>query len=409
VAVVTPWYPTTQVPFGGSFVRSMVEATAPACDRLTVYHVDGWGARISHTEDGEIWRAHQALVRDGLHEAGTVGGARLRYVPVPVRVGTSFAGSAQRHAETLRLALGSDPIEASVVHAHVGLRGGWTALQNARPDARVFVTEHASFLNTVLDQRDSRAMYDEVISRCTGFFAVGEAIRNRLVTAFPHHADRIQLVPNPVSFALPRRSPVTELRRWLFVGTLAELKGVHLLLEAFIRCRDEDSSLTLTFVGHGRLLGQLEQRVRALGLTEAVTFIDSVPPDQALRLMREHDLLVHPSRLETFGMTIVEAIAAGMPVLVTRCGGPEKTLAGIEDAAGELIDVTEDADAIVSGFRRLRARFPHGVDPQRAATVLASRYSYEAVARAHHLAWFPTVGGPEAGAVDRAGVVEVME
>jgi glycogen(starch) synthase len=407
--VVTPWYPTTQVPFGGAFVQAMVEATAPACDRLTVYHVDGWGARISHAEDAEVWRAHQALVRDGLHEAETVGGARLRYVPVPVRVGTSFAESALRHADTLRLALGGGRIEAAVVHAHVGLRGGWTALQNAGPDARVFVTEHATFLNTVLDQQDSRAMYDEVISRCAGFFAVGDAIRRPLVAAFPHHAERIQLVPNPVSFALPRGSAVTDLRRWLFVGTLTERKGVHWLLEAFIRCQTEDPSLTLTFVGHGRLLGQLEERVRALGLTESVTFAGSVPPEEALRLMREHDLLVHPSRLETFGMTIVEALAAGMPVLVTRCGGPEETLAGIEDAAGELIEVTEDADAIVSGYWRLRDRFPHGVDLQRAATVLSSRYSYEAVARAHHLAWFPAMAGHEAGVRDRAGVVEVME
>ncbi|MGI5215780.1 glycosyltransferase family 4 protein [Plantactinospora sp. CA-290183] len=389
VAVVTPWYPTRQVPFGGAFVQAMVEATASAWDRATVYHVDGWGARVPVPQDEAIMRSLPGLLTRGVRHSGTVAGAGLCYLPVPVRVGVSFAQSARRHSDALRTALGGRPIDASVVHAHVGLRGGWTALENARPDARVFVTEHATFLPSVLAEPDSRAMYDEVIRRATGVFAVGEAVRSVLVEAFPHHADRITFMPNPIAFGEPRQRPVTALRRWLYVGTLSERKGVGLLLEAFARCRAEDPELSLTFVGEGRLRAALTSRAQELGLAEAVTFVGSVLPDRALELMREHDLLIHPSRLETFGMTVVEAVAAGMPVLVTRCGGPEETLAGIEDAAGGLIDVTDDPDTIVAGYRRLRDRFPDGVDLPHARAVLTSRYGYEAVARAHSRVWFP--------------------
>jgi glycogen(starch) synthase len=108
----------------------------------------------------------------------------------------------------------------------------------------------------------------------------------------------------------------------------------------------------------------------------------------ALRLMREHDLLVHPSRYETFGVVVVEAAAAGMPVIVTRCGGPEQTLAGVESDAGELIEVEDDSAGIVAAYRRLADRFPDGIDLGAARRTLAGRYGYPAVARQYHEAWF---------------------
>ncbi|MGW7518830.1 glycosyltransferase [Streptomyces sp. NPDC054796] len=396
VAVVTPWYPTRQSPFGGAFVRGMVEATAPGCTRMTVYHCDPWSLSLPGSWDpGQVRGAHRRLLAERPQPAvPTVAGAALRYVPVLTPPRQVWAAHARAHDEALRTALRGRPLDAAVVHAHVGLRGGWVALRNARPDARVFVTEHASFLDRVLEQPEAREMYDEVLHRCTGFFAVGEPVRRLLYETFPHHEGRVGLIPNPVSFDHHRPAPVTRLRRWLFVGNLIPRKGVDWLLEAFALCRAEDPELTLTLVGEGSMERRLTARGAELGLTEAVTFAGPVPPGEALRMMREHDLLVHPSRLETFGMTVVEAVAAGLPVLVTRSGGPQETLAGIEEAAGELIDVEENAESIADGYRRLRARFPHGLDLPRARRVLAERYGVEAVGRAHHGHWF--------GGADRA-------
>ena len=54
VAVVTPWYPTRELPFRGSFVQAMVEATAPGCDRFTVYHCDPWVAAMDAATSGAV-------------------------------------------------------------------------------------------------------------------------------------------------------------------------------------------------------------------------------------------------------------------------------------------------------------------------------------------------------------------
>ncbi|HEX6967833.1 MAG TPA: glycosyltransferase family 4 protein [Micromonosporaceae bacterium] len=369
----------------------MVEATAPGCDQATVYHCDAWVSRTTRYEDELLQQAQKTLLPRANTTCPTVGGATLRYIPVPVQRGSSFARLSEYHRAILGAALAKKPIDASVVHAHVGLPSGWAALHHARPDARFFVTEHATFLDRILAEPDARIMYDKVLHRCDALFAVGEGLRQLLIEAFPHHRDRIRIVPNPISFEIPRPEPVTQLRRWLFVGGLIPRKGVQWLLEAFAECYADDPKLTLSLVGEGALADSLKERAVELGVDQAVFFRGAVSPDEALRLMREHDLLVHPSRLETFGMTIVEAIAAGMPVLVTRCGGPEETLAGIEKEAGELIPVEDNADSIVAGYRRLRARFPDGVDLERARRVLAEKYGYPAVARAHHSAWFLSV------------------
>jgi glycogen synthase len=387
VAIVTPWYPTRETPFQGAFVQAMVEATAPGCDEVTLYHLNLWHMRASARRQRSIAAAHRGLLPHALRRTGTVGGAGLVYLPVPAQAGTSFAGLARLTEHWLRTALGG-PLDTPVVHAHVGYGAGWAALRAAGPGTRVFVTEHATFLDRVLAEPDARAMYDELIDRCAGFFTVGDAARAELVREFPHHADRIGVIANPVPFDRVRPRPVTRLHRWLFVGGLIPRKRVDLLVEAFARCRAEEPALTLTIAGEGESAPGLARRAAALGVAEAVTFTGAVPPPEALDLMYSHDLLVHPSRRETFGMTVVEALAAGMPVLVTRSGGPEETLAGLEEAAGELIDVRDDPDSIVEGYRRLRDRFPDGVDVVTARRRLAQRYGYQAVARAHHRIWF---------------------
>ncbi|MFJ9794805.1 glycosyltransferase family 4 protein [Streptomyces sp. NPDC101145] len=389
-AVVTPWYPTRELPFRGSFVQAMVAATAPGCDSFTVYHCDPWVAPMDAAATKAVEDANARVMARAAHRVPTAGGAELISFPVTTPRGQDYGAQSRNHERQLRNLLGGKPIDADVVHAHVGLPSGWAALKNARPGAKVFVTEHASFLERVFQDPEAVELYDELLHGVTGFLVVGDKVTEVLERQFPHHADKILRIPNPISFDEPRPEPVKDLRSWLYLGSVTELKGVKWLVEAFAQCHAEDPTLTLTLVGEGPLRRPLTERVAELGLSDAVKLPGSIPHEQALELMRSHDLLVHPSRYETFGMTIVEGIAAGMPVLVTRCGGPEKTLAGIEDAAGELIDVEENAESISEGYRRLRTRFlAGGLDLERAQAKLAADYGYEAVAQAHYRLWFP--------------------
>jgi glycogen(starch) synthase len=191
----------------------------------------------------------------------------------------------------------------------------------------------------------------------------------------------LRVVPNAIDFDrfAVRVTPPAEPLRWLYVGRLIEHKGVLTLLDGFARIAAEDPRVTLTLVGAGVLEEALAKRVAALGLGDRVTLRPPVPPEQVTALMHEHDLLVHASRRETFGMTVIEAIATGTPVLVARSQGPAETLAGLEDSAGQSFEPTEDPAVLAAAFWALRARFD-ALDLPGARAELLARYGSAAVA-----------------------------
>jgi len=381
LAVVTPWYPAPCSPFGGAFVEAVVESVHENFSAIDVWHGDEWAVSLPWIARRLVPRMYGALIARRSILPLSEHEAKVHRFPVLLLPGGSYAGFARSHERFLRRTLRGGRLPASVVHAHVGLAGGWPALQLAEAGARVFVTEHATFLNRVLSQSESRIMYDEVIERCTKFFCVSSILRQQLLGVFPHHEGKIHVIPNAIPFErIPIRvEPVTDLRRWLYVGNFIERKGVMWVLEAFALCRMERPDLELTMVGGGRQRGHLAKRIAQLGLEDSVHLVNAVSPERIFDFFFDHDLLVHASRYETFGMTMVEAIATGMPVLVTRCGGPEETLAGIEADSGELVSVSDSAVELVEGYRRLAARLP-SMDVSRARGELDRRYSYTAVA-----------------------------
>ncbi|WP_051326239.1 glycosyltransferase [Glycomyces tenuis] len=387
VAVVTPWYPEPQIPFRGSFVRAMVDAVSPGCADITVYHLSIWTVVRPAERRAEIWNAQRLLLPRSVPPIAADGGVTLYRVPTMAPPTEDWRVKSDEFAGWLAVALDGRPIEAPIVHAHVPLTAGYAALQNCRPDAKVYATEHSSFLADILAQDDARARYDEILHRLAGFFVVGDPLREMVADTFPHHADKIQLISNPVDFRASRERPPEALRRWVSVSSLTERKRIDHLLRGFARCLAEDPQLSLTLVGDGNQRTELEELAAELGVAEAVAFRGAVEPDAIPGIMAEHDLLVHTSRHETFGMVVVEGLAAGIPVLVTRCGGPEHALAGIEAAAGQFIDVDDDPAVLAKGYDELRGRYPHGVDLDRARAHLEERYGYEAVARQHFEAW----------------------
>ncbi|KWX02371.1 Glycogen synthase [Carbonactinospora thermoautotrophica] len=384
LTVATPWYPAPNHPFGGAFVRDKVEAVAPLFTDVNVYHVEDWPlpkeplvGRIDRRKVDEL------LLKEGPAAPVTPerrGPATVTRIPAPIRAGRFYAEYARAHEHAVRTILRGRRLPAEVVHGHVGIYGGWVACQLAQPGARIFVTEHATFLNHILRQPDAREMYRDVVARCTAFFCVSEVLRKQLAEAFPEHAGKLYVVPNAVRVEeIPfRQEPVTEIRRWLYVGSFSERKGVRWLLEAFGVCALENRDLELTMVGGGPLHDELAQRVVQLGLQDRVRLLGPVPPEEVTGYLHSHDVLVHLSRYETFGMTVVEALASGIPVIVTRCGGPEETLSGIEHVAGEFVPVVDGVVEIVEAYRRLASRVDE-LDLVTARKSIEERYGFAAV------------------------------
>ena len=119
------------------------------------------------------------------------------------------------------------------------------------------------------------------------------------------------------------------------VGNLNKNKSVDTLLEAFSNFNIKVPNLKLRVIGDGPEKSNLIKLAKKLDIDKNVEFLGSLPRNQVKIEMSNTSVLVHPSRYETFGVVIIEALAMGLPVIATRCGGPESI---VVNRVGLLID-----------------------------------------------------------------------
>lgn len=126
----------------------------------------------------------------------------------------------------------------------------------------------------------------------------------------------------------PFREPEMRTRdrvSFVFVGRLNTLeKGLDILLDAFADAvRRSQKDLALTLVGpdfHGSLR-DLRRRCEDLGITNRVVFAGRCGPEEISRLLRDADVYVQLSRLEGFGLSVAEALLAGLPAILSNAIG----------------------------------------------------------------------------------------
>ncbi|MCA8986323.1 MAG: glycosyltransferase family 4 protein [Planctomycetaceae bacterium] len=132
----------------------------------------------------------------------------------------------------------------------------------------------------------------------------------------------------------PQRQPI----RFLYCGQLIERKGVDLLLNAFLTLLDEGAEAELSFLGTGPLSDQLTSQVPE-HYRERVHFLGFHSVSELPELFATHDVFLLPSRHDGWGVVVNQAIATGMPVIVSDAVGAGRDLVkpdrnGLRVAAG---------------------------------------------------------------------------
>jgi glycosyltransferase involved in cell wall biosynthesis len=107
------------------------------------------------------------------------------------------------------------------------------------------------------------------------------------------------------------------------VGRITGSKGLSYLIKAFGQVVDRGKNIRLSIVGEGEERAALEQLVEEKDLGDLVVFVGFVNHDGIPQLLLRYDAFILPSLVEGFCLSVVEAMAAGLPVIVTQCGGPE--------------------------------------------------------------------------------------
>jgi glycosyltransferase involved in cell wall biosynthesis len=206
-----------------------------------------------------------------------------------------------------------------------------------------------------------------LMRRAAAIVAISEAVRvfhiraglpaDALVT-IPYGLDEPPARPSeltPEQAGIPADVPLV-----LAIGRLIEQKDHATLLSAFARARERHPAARLAILGWGPLERATRERARMLGLDEAVTLPGRVEPSAWLT---RADVFAHSSRWEGFGIVLLEAMLASLPIVATRASAVPEVV--VDGATGLLVE-PGDAAAMASALATLLE------DPGRAAELGAA-------------------------------------
>jgi len=131
--------------------------------------------------------------------------------------------------------------------------------------------------------------------------------------------------------------------RLLYAGRFDAKKGLAVLLDALHLLCQHRGDVSLKLVGASSDSGNgdaFRQQAERLGLAERVEFCPARPWSEMPAVMAEPDVFVLPSYYDSFGIVLIEAMACGVPIVATRCGGPEQL---VDDGVGRLAEVGDAA------------------------------------------------------------------
>lgn len=265
-------------------------------------------------------------------------------------------GDAWKHVnefvDHVRAFVADEGLTYDLYHSHYWI-SGWVARELAtRRPAPIMHMFHTLGAMKDLSAGDGhvgeieerRAVERDIASFADLIVAGSELDRDQMLEHYGADARRVRVIPPGVDLDLFRRMPQLEAaerigrgpdqRMVLFVGRLDPVKGLDTLLRAMAIVVEREPSLRdnacLCLVGGDKDHEALDQDAeraridrlrRELGLADFVKFMGAVPQDELPYYYNAAEVLVVPSRYESFGMVALEAMACGTPVIASDVGG----------------------------------------------------------------------------------------
>ena len=308
ILIISHGYPTAKEPQWGCFEKDQAEALVNMGHRVTVAVVDmrfrpfNQSFGISHVNDGAI-SAYTYFLLSGKLMPG-----RMRQL-VPERMMLRLCRKIIRREGM-----------PDVIYAHYMPWIAMLRLVKQKYAIPVVGIEHWSKLNkSILSPRIMRtgrtayALTDYLL-------AVSPSLQAQMERHFGVEAEVVYDMVSDAFLQPAIWEKTVKPFVWIAVGSLIQGKGYDVLIEAFAQLGDAEQ---LIIIGSGTEKKRLHAQAEQLGIADRVRFTGMLDKQAIISLMNESNAFVLPSRGETFGVAYIEAMAMGLPVIATRCGGPE--------------------------------------------------------------------------------------
>lgn len=317
------------------------------------------GTEPESPNKGGIWAVTSVYRREGLFDRWEVAYVGTHTAGKPI---AKIAAALRGFAKYLPAVL--DP-SVAIVHAHVASRssfwrkGLFISLASALGKSTICHLHGAEFEHFYENECGPirRRLIRALFGCCTRVVVLSESWKRYIAELVSE--ERIRVLPNPVEIPNVEAGVRTDDgAQLLFLGRLGRRKGIYDLIEAMRLIHGEVEDVRLICAGDGEV-EKVAEAVRRLGLDGSVSVVGWVDGSAKQCLLSESDVFVLPSHNEGLPVAMLEAMAAGLPVISTRVGGiPDALEDGVEGILIEAGDVSALAEAITHlvGNASLRGR-----------------------------------------------------
>jgi L-malate glycosyltransferase len=238
-----------------------------------------------------------------------------------------------------------------LLHVHYAIphaTSAWIAKEMLATQGRklpVVTTLHGTDITIVGQDHSYHSITRFSIERSDRITSVSQWLKDETVKAFGCENCRVEVIPNfvdPVAFERSHHGDTLKqelgggLPVLMHISNFRPVKRVRDVVRVFAKVRAQ-KPCTLVMVGDGPERGAAEEEARELGVAADVRFLGRI--DDVAPLLAAADLYIFPSESESFGLSALEALASGVPVVAARVGGvPEVVQDGITGALRELGD-----------------------------------------------------------------------
>jgi glycosyltransferase involved in cell wall biosynthesis len=238
-------------------------------------------------------------------------------------------------------------LKPDVLHGHGAKAGAFIRLKTGPKETLRVYTPHGGSLHYPLDTFKGAlySRFERAVMNSTDLFLFeSEFARDTYQRTVGIPKGMVRCVFNGVTAdefdSVVKAADATDV---VYVGEFRHIKGADLLIDAVARLRADRRPVTLTLAGDGEELEALKAQIQRLGLTEAVHFIGHV---KARYGFSKGSLLVVPSRGDSMPYVVIEAAAAGIPMVAAKVGGIPEIFGSHTDALFAPNLVAAMADAI---------------------------------------------------------------
>lgn len=225
---------------------------------------------------------------------------------------------------TSGIQLGKAYADTTIIHAHGAVLNGLLAyFISKKLNVPFVVTEHTGPYSRILDSWLKRNISKFVFNKAATVLVVSEHQKNE-VLKLGISEDKIIVSYNPVNTDLYKLTTASGLKNIVFVSRLDEFKGGLRTLKAFHKLIEKYPDYTLIIVGEGEEFNVINEYINSNNLTDKVILKGTLTKPQIAEVLNKSSFFVFPSKHETFGLVVAEALSCGLPVICTNQTAPKE-------------------------------------------------------------------------------------